>query len=166
MSDRPNSAYVKAGDVIRVSVMQDGYWLGYPDQQWAAIAQGLAANFRVLAVDHSQVSALTKGGPVTIEVQTLSDFASINDVASIVQNAVYQAGFSFVEWDQTRADFISKVETTGGNVPPRIPNPYDNYPGPSAWDHLDKLVTNLTESPMSLAIVVGAAVLLVIAVKR
>src|SRR5690348_5127197 len=83
----------------------------YPDQA-----------LQTAALDRSQMSFFGDlgGGPFILEVQPLSDYANINDVADILALIVYEAGFPLV-WESTRAEFVSKVEQTGGTLAPTIP---------------------------------------------
>jgi|ERR1043165_4945430 len=169
MDQRPTIDYVRAGDVIRGSVTINATLFQYGPDEEARLRNGLAAaNLIVRGISFTTSQGpfwSLVGGPTIIEVQTLSDYSSINDVADVMAHAVYDAGYQ-VNWADTHAEFISKVEQTGVTPAPQIPSPYTYGSSPNATDQFSKFFENLTQSPISLAVLVGAAVLLVIAVKR
>lgn len=169
---RPSVDYVKAGDVIRVNVAwyRPTGWFADVPALYTAFRNGLAAVFNVVAMS-PQEYWLSAGGDITVDVQTRGDFARLGDVVSVVMNRAQAAGLN-VNVASSRGEFISKVETTGGNVPATLPDPSRNTtPSPSpilsnVGSTATSFIDSLTSSPVTLAVILGAAVILVIAAKK
>lgn len=156
---RPSFDYVKTGDVIRVSLVwfrATGWFVFDTQPIYNAFRNALGATFNVVAM--SPAENWTPGGTITIDLQVRGDFARLNDVVAIVAHDAQTAGLS-VDTAHTRGEFVSKVEDTGGAVQSSIPAPG------SGNNKVEDFLNNLTTSPISLAVIVGGAVLLFVALK-
>jgi len=161
---RPTYDYVRNGDVIRVSVFLDAVFSVPPI---GAFRSALASNshLRLISLDQSQLGTLVTGyaGALIVTVQALNDFSKLDDVTRLVAGIAQGAGLA-VLINSTRGEFVSQVEDTGGTVTPTIPGPSTNQPG-SAPD-FSGFFKGLTSSPVTLAVIVGGAVLLLAAMKK
>lgn len=155
--------YVRAGDVIRVSVAwyrATASWVFDPTPIYTSFKAKLGTNFNVVAMQPT--SYWLPGGVIVVDIQTRGDFSRLNDVVSIVASNAQSAGLD-VNVSATRGEFVSRAQTTGGNLPNTLPDPKtDNSAGKSVED----FIGNLTSSPVTLAVILGAAVVLVIAAKK
>lgn len=159
--ERPSVDYVKAGDVIRVNVVwtRANDWFVFDTASiYNAFRNALGRTFNVSAM--SPVENWTPGGTIAVDVQTRGDFSRLNDVVSIVASNAQSAGLS-VDVSRTRGEFVSKAETTGGAPVPTIRDPREQ-----SGSGIESFFNNLTQSPVTLAVILGAAVVLVIAAKR
>lgn len=160
---RPSVDYVKAGDVIRINVvwLRASSWFVFDVTPiYAAFRNGLARSFNVLAM--SPVENWTPGGTIAVDLQPRSDYGKLNDVVAVVAHEAQAAGLS-VDVGRTYGEFVSKVEGTGGTPPPTIRDPTQAN---NASNTINDFLNSLTKSPTTLAVILGAAVILVIAAKR
>lgn len=163
--DRPSVDYVKAGDVIRVYIADAG---GFYFGGGAAIASDFTNRLRA-AFNVVVAPAGTGGGVFTntqawvVDVQPRSDYAKLSDAVSVVLHEAQAAGLN-VNAGQSYGQFVSKVETTGGTPPVTIEDPNKKPGTPSK--SLDDFLKELTSSPTTLAVILGATVLLVVAMKN
>ena len=158
---RPSIDYVRAGDVIRVNLVwkRATQWFTFDMAPIYTAFKGALGNaFNVVAM--SPVESWAPGGTISVDVQTRGDFSRLADVVSVVANRAQSAGLS-VDVASTRGEFISKVETTGGTPEPTIRDPREQPSG-----GFEDFFNNLTKSPVTLAVILGAAVVLVIAAKK
>jgi len=162
---RPSVDYVKAGDVIRVNVVWSRAtdWFVFDMTPiYNAFRDALGRTFNVMAV--SPLTNWTPGGTIVVDVQVRGDFSRLNDVVSIVAHEAQAAGLG-VNVAQTRGEFISKVETTGGTSPPTIRDP-NKTNDDTASKKIEDFFNSLTSSPVTLAVILGTAVVLVIAARK
>lgn len=166
-ASRPTFDYVRAGDVARISLALDTAFAGLNTSAFRQ-ALGASGHVRVVNMDSSGLGTVITGyvGNLIVDVQPLNDFAHLDDLVRYVAGVAQQAGLN-VLLSSTRGDFVSKVEDTSGNVPATIPAP-GNVPGTgnSATDAISNFFSGLTQSPTTLAVILGAAVILVIAAKK
>lgn len=163
--DRPSVDYVKAGDVIRVYIADaGGFYFGGGAAIASAFTDRLRAAFNVVVAP-----AGTGGGVLAntqawvVDVQPRSDYAKLSDAVSVVLHEAQAAGLN-VNAGQSYGQFVSKVETTGGTPTTTIPSP---SPAPGGTNNsIANFFENLTQSPTTLAVILGAAVLLVVAMKN
>lgn len=163
---RPSIDYVKAGDVIRVNLVwfrPTGLFADVP-ALYAKFRSALSSVFGVIAMS-PQEYWLSAGGDIIIDVQPRSDYSRLADVVSIVANRAQTSGMN-VDVARTRGEFISKVETTGGDVAPTLPDPRTVPSADNSGDGIASFFSGLTQSPVTLAVILGAAVVLVIAAKK
>lgn len=140
----------------------------------ARLAQSLKdklnnSGFRVLAFDASNLGSFGGGGTIRARVQILTDgYANANDAASVVAGAAAYLGYN-----ATGSSGV--VVSSGGTQPGTQPGGSggtlpggqsgQDYPGGSGTGNENPVVTlwnNLTQSPISMAVVVGGAALLVL----
>lgn len=162
--NRPSVDYVRAGDVIRVNLAWDRPVRIFELDQaglYTRFKAALQGKFNVLAMS-PQTYWISAGGDITIDLQPRGDFARLADVVSIVAHDAQNAGMQ-VNVAATRAEFISKVEATGGTTPTTLPDPRT---GPQIGSESGSFLNNLAQSPTTLALILGAAVALIVAVKR
>jgi len=161
---RPNYDYVKKGDVIRVSLAV--YATGAATLDVSTFRSRLGSNpgISLLQIDTSDFRGVYVAytGHLIVDVQARNDFAKLDDVVRLVAGIAQGSGLSVVAQD-TRGEFVSRVESSGGNVDPTIRPPASDN---TNSDALDKFFQNLQSSPMSLALIIGGAALLLFAVKR
>lgn len=164
---RPTVDYVRAGDVIRVGVYIDAAVFGY-SSEFSTFRNSLSfgTNLRFVAMDSSGLSFINNDGVLVVDVQTLGDFAHLNDVVGLVAGRAQQAGLK-VLISGTRGEFVSQVEQTGGvpvatlPAPGTIPSSGSNPIAP-----LGDFFGGLLSSPTTLAAIVLGVVVLVIAAKK
>ncbi len=167
--DRPTVDYVKAGDVVRVYVFYSAGLYFSSTTIPAAFVQNLRSAFNIVRAPSS-----APGGERAwiVDVQPRSDYNQLGDVVSVVLNAAQRAGLN-VNAGASYGQFVSQVET-GGTVPPvslPTPSPDSDAVGRTVWDtptgdSISNFISSLTKSPVTLAVIAGAAVLLVIAAKK
>ena len=158
---RPSVDYVRGGDVIRVNVVwkRATEWFVFDTTPiYTLFRNALSRTFNVMAM--SPVEHWRPGGTIAVDIQTRGDFARLADVVSIVANNAQTAGLS-VDVGSTYGEFVNKVEDTGGTPPLTIRDPM-MQPGSG----IEGFLSNLTQSPITLAVILGAAVILVIAAKK
>lgn len=155
-NSRPSYDYVKKGDVVRIAFSWSNQTPAATSAE-STLRQRLAQYFNVVNFNSSR--GWTFNGNVSVDLQTRSDYSHIADITSIVLHQAEAAGFTV--WSGgAQAEFVSKVEDTGGDAKAGI-----KIPGTDP-NQLEKLVDNLTSSPMSLALILGGAALLLFVVKR
>ncbi len=165
---RPSLDYVRAGDVIRIQLYLDA---GFSTPNIAGLRNAIAGNthLRLVNLDSSQLATVLGGytGALIVEVQALNDFSKVDDVVTYMAGIAQGAGLS-VLISETRGGFVSQVEQTAGTVPSNIPAP--GATGASGaggtGEAISNFFSNLTQSPTTLALILGAAVVLVIAAKK
>lgn len=130
-----------------------------------------ASGFRVLNLDGANLGSFGGGGTIRVRAQINSDgYASASDAASVIAGAAAALGFNvtgstgvLVSTPQGQAGTQAGQMQTGQtfdpstvptNKPPNAKNPFEDFLG------------SLTSSPVTLAIILGAAVVLVIAAKK
>jgi len=164
---RPSFDYVRAGDLVRVRLFLDAQFGGAPPVGTFRTSIGLRS-MRVVQIDQSGLSSFINGysGPLIVEVQPLVDFARLDDLVRLVAGTGQQSGLK-VLISGTRGEFVSKVETTAGQLPSTIPAPSaPGSPPAPLGDSLGGFFQGLTSSPVTLAVTLTAVVLLVIAAKK
>lgn len=164
---RPTYDYVRAGDVIRVSVFLDAVFSVPPI---GAFRSAIASNshLRLISLDQSQLGTLITGyaGALLVTVQALNDFSKLDDVTRLVAGIAQGAGLS-VLINSTRGEFVTQVEDTGGSVAPTLPGPGASSGASSGVSAgVSDFFSSLTSSPVTLAVIVGGAVLLLAAMKK
>lgn len=127
-----------------------------------------SSGFRVINFDASNLGSLGGGGTLRARVQILSDgYASANDAASVVAGAA-----SFVGYNATGSSGVlvsTPAQTQAGTQPGQTQTGqvYETPGASGAPNPISTLFTNLTQSPISMAAVLGGAIILfVIATKR
>lgn len=128
----------------------------------ALIARLNSSGFSVLNLDDSNLNTVT-GGTIRARVQVLSNgYATARDAASVVAGAASALGYNVVGFTGTVAAVPSGEATGGtGQVFDASTTPGNKLDTSS----LSGFFESLTSSPTTLAVIAGAAVLLVIAVK-
>jgi hypothetical protein len=163
VSSRPSIDYVKAGDVIRVYIaISPGFYFGGANES-AKFAQEVAKSFNVVRAP-SDASGFFGSQAWVVDVQPRSDYSQLRDAVSVVLHAAQESGLN-VNAGTSYGQFVSKVESTGGTPPVDIQTPGANS-GSGAGDAIGNFFSNLTQSPTTLAVILGAAVILVIAAKK
>lgn len=126
------------------------------------------SGFHVLNIDDSNL-ALLSGGTIRVRAQVLTDgYASANDAASVIGGAAAVLGYNVTE---SRGVLVSSAPANTGAPIPTSGASYDpstvpvNTPRGNSNPFSDFL-SNLTASPVTLAVIAGAAVVLVIAAKK
>jgi len=161
---RPTIDYVKAGDVIRVYVAIDaGLYFGGGDIG-AKFQQELAKAFNVVRAP-SDASGFFGSRAWVVDVQPRSDYNRLQDITSVVLHAAQAAGLN-ANPGVSYGQFVSKVETTGTTPPTTLPTPGAPASNTGSGDGLANFFSGLTQSPVTLAVILGAAVILVIAAKK
>lgn len=170
--DRPTIDYVKAGDVIRVYVAIDaGLYFGSSSFS-ATFVNRLKSAFNLVKPPTGVgggVFSNTTGW--VVDLQPRSDYAKLSDVVAVVLHEAQESGLN-VNVSQSYGQFVSKVETAGVTPPITLPTP--GLPlgtqaapqQPGIGDGLSNFFGGLTQSPVTLAVILGAAVVLVIAAKK
>lgn len=166
-TERPSVDYVRAGDVIRVYIaINPGLYFGGGNEA-AAFMNQIKQSLNVVHAP-TDASGYFGSRAWVVDVQPRSDYARLADVTSIVLSVAQAAGLS-VNTGTSYAQFVSKVESTGTTPPTTLPTPGANLPtgadgGPLA--PVTNFLSGLTQSPVTLAVILGAAVVLVIAAKK
>lgn len=165
IEERPSVDYVKAGDVIRVYIADaGGFYFGGGAAIASAFTNRLRSAFNVLVAPAGAGGGVFTNTQAWItDVQPRSDYARLGDVVAVVLHEAQEAGLN-VNAGQSYGQFVSKVETTGGTPPPTLPSP--SRPTLDTDNTVSKFFENLTQSPIALAVILGAAVILVIAAKK
>lgn len=159
--ERPTYDYVRGGDVIRVLLNLDTAFAGLnvtPFRTALANSRGL----RLVSLDQSQLGSVITGyaGPLIVTVQTLNDFARLDDVTRLVAGLAQQSGLH-VLLNSSRGEFITQVEDTGGKVAPTITDQSGNKPSENDLGSSFKyFFDSLTSSPVTLAVIIGGVVIL------
>lgn len=155
---RPTFDYVRAGDVVRVTIpLQSGIYLAQGDVL-SAIANAVRGS------NLNYINGSTPGlfgGSLAIDVQAGNDFSHLADIASIVQTAAQGVG-GIVASGPASGAFVSKVEATGGTMQAQQVPPNTN-----AGSHpLDTLSKSLNMSSSNLLLLGGAGVLLLVVLAK
>ena len=138
----------------------------------ARLAQSLKdrlnnSGFRVINLDASNLGSLGGGGTIRARVQILTDgFASANDAASVVGGAAAALGYNMTG---SSGILVSSGQQTGGQQTGSNGSgqQYDQPINTGDSNPVETLWSNLTQSPISMAVVVGgAAILLLVALKK
>lgn len=124
------------------------------------------AGFQVQNIDDSNLALLT-GGTIRIRVAILTDgYASAQDVASVVGGAASALGYNVTSSSGVLVSSGPNAGTgTGSSGQVYAPPATSNTPG-SIGDTVSSFVDSLTKSPVTLAVIAGAVVILVIAAKK
>lgn len=162
---RPSIDYVKAGDVIRVYIaINPGLYFGGADES-AKFAQEIKSAFNVVRAP-ADASGYFGSRAWVVDVQPRSDYSRLQDATSVVLHAAQESGLN-VNAGTSYGQFVSKVETTGITPPTSLPIPgAPSGNTPSVTDSFSSFFSGLTSSPVTLAVILGAAVVLVIAAKK
>lgn len=161
-SARPTVDYVRAGDVVRVTIpVPSSIYLSQGDvlSQISNGVRGFNLNY---------INGTTPGffgGGFAIDVQAISDFAHLADVASIVQTAAQAVGVA--PSGPVTASFVSKVETTGGQIlTPPIPTPRPAATNPASSSNPLSALGLGTLSSTNLLLIGGAGILLIVVLAK
>lgn len=163
---RPSVDYVRAGDVIRVYIaINPGLYFGGANEA-ATFMQKIQSSLNVIHAP-TDASGYFGSRAWVVDVQARGDYARLADVTSIVLSVAQASGLS-VNPGTSYGQFVSKVETTGTTPPTTLPTPGANLPaaGSGIGDSVSSFLSSLTQSPVTLAVIAGAAVILVIAAKK
>jgi hypothetical protein len=127
-----------------------------------------ASGFKVLALDASNLGSLGGGGTLRARVQILSDgYASAQDAASVVAGAASYLGYNATGSQgvlvSSGSGQVAGTQSGGAQTGQTYENPGQS----GAPNPVTTLFDSLTQSPISLAVVVGgAALLLILATKK
>lgn len=140
--------------------------VGYSSTLTRALVDRLnSSGFHVINVDDSNLNTIT-GGTIRTRVQVLTDgYSSASDAASVVAGAASALGYNVVGFNGTLVLSATQGAVSGtqsGQLFDPSTVPATKPPGSSTFSDF---IDSLTKSPTTLAVVAGAAVLLVIAVK-
>lgn len=151
---RPTYDYVRSGDVLRIALNLDTSFGGY-DASAFRNALASSGHLALVNLDQSQVGTILTGhtGQIIATVQALNDFSHLADVLSYVAGLAQSSGL-YVLLNSSRAEFVSKVEQSGGNIAPTIPGP----PGPQG-DPASSLLKTLQNNPGTVLLIGGAIAL-------
>lgn len=164
-SERPTIDYVRKGDVIRVFIAINPDWYFGGSGIGAKFTQLLQNSFNI-ASPPSDVSSTFGQRAWTVDVQPRSDYSKIGDVVSTVLGKAQTAGLS-VSSGTSYGQFVSRAEDTGGGkLPLTIVKPKTDGTDPNEKNSFQDFIDSLTKSPVTLAVILGAAVVLVIAAKK
>lgn len=160
---RPTVDYVRAGDVIRVYIaINPGLYFGGSDEA-ARFKDKVSAVFNVVRAP-SDAGSVFGSRAWVVDVQPRSDYAQLNHAVSVVLNAAQNAGLN-VNAGTSYGQFVSKVDVTGTTPITDLPTPGAQIPGASG-DGITNFFSGLTQSPVTLAVILGAAVVLVMMAKK
>lgn len=126
-----------------------------------------ASGFKVLNLDASNLGSFGGGGTIRVRVQILSDgYASAADAASVIRGAAAYLGYNATGYQGV---LVSTAQGTAGTGAGGIQSgqSYDPNVNVASTDNpVSRLLQNLTGSPVSLAVVIGAAALLLFMAKK
>ncbi len=126
------------------------------------------SGFRILNIDDSNLSSFT-GGTIRVRAQVLTDgYANASDAASVIGGAAAAIGYNVTN---SGGVLVSSAPAISGALVPTTGASYDPSTVPDNKPSGDKnpfgdFFKNLTASPVTLAVILGAAVVLVIAAKK
>lgn len=163
---RPTVDYVRAGDVLRVYIAIDaGLYFG--SSSFAnTFVNRLKNSFNVLNAPTAVGGGIVvKATGWVIDVQPRSDYSKLRDAVSVVLGDAQAAGLN-VNAGLSYGQFISKVEDAGVTPPVTLPAPATPGTNNTVIGAVGGFFDNLTQSPVTLAVILGAAVILVIAAKK
>jgi len=138
--------------------------VGYTATLTRALLQRLnSSGFNVQNLDDSNLNTLT-GGTIRARVQILTDgYSSARDAASVIAGAASALGYNVVGFTGVLAALPSGEATGGtGQTFDAGSKPENKLDASSLSGFFD----SLTQSPVTLAVVAGATVLFVIAMKK
>lgn len=160
---RPSYDYVRKGDVLRAVLFLDASSITAPPIDAFRNRLSATSGLGLLKVDSSRLGGIPSlySGQLVVDVQARSDFAKSDDVLRLIAGVAQASGLS-VLISGSSIEFVSKVEDTGGQTPSYV-QPAGNG---SDKNVVEKFIDNLSQSPISLAVVAGSAVLLLIALKN
>jgi len=169
-----------SGQALRGSVVDAVIYVGDANRVFfydARLLQSLtdrlnASGFRVLNLDGSNLGSFGGGGTIRVRAAINSDgYANANDAASVIAGAAAALGFNatgstgvLVSTPQAGAAGTQPGQVQSGQVFDASTVP-SNKPPPDPKKTLDDFINDLTKSPTTLAVILGAAVILVIAAK-
>ena len=135
-----------------------------------------SSGFQVLNLDDSNLGTFGGGGTIRARVKILSDgYGSAKDAASVVRGAAAFVGYNATGYDGT---LVAQGTGTGqaqptGSAPGQVQSgqSYDSSTipgigGVSGANPVTNLVNSLTQSPVSLAVIAGAVLILVLVSKK
>ena len=125
-----------------------------------------ASGFKVISLDASNLGSFGGGGTIRVRAQILSDgYASAQDAASVISGAASYLGYNATGFQGV---LVSTPQGPTGVQPGGIQSgqSYDPAVTSTGDNPISRLLTNLTGSPVSLAVVIGAAVLLLVVAKK
>lgn len=169
-----------SGQALRGSVIDAVVYVGdasrvffYDSRLLQSLTDRLnSSGFKVINLDGSNLGSFGGGGTIRVRAQINSDgYSSANDAASVIAGAASALGFNATGSTgvvvstpqsgqtgtgsgQTQSGQAFDPSTVPGNKPLGATNPFEDF------------IKNLTASPVTLAVILGAAVVLVIAAKK
>jgi hypothetical protein len=143
--------------------------VGYTATLTRALVDRLnSSGFHVINLDDSNLNMVT-GGSIRARVQVLSDgFSSAQDAASVVAGAASALGYNVVGFSGSLVLSAAQGNVSGTTQSGQTFDPFTvpDTTAPSAAGSISDFIGSLTKSPVTLAVVLGAAVILVIAAKK
>ncbi len=127
-----------------------------------------SSGFHVVNLDDSALNSVT-GGTIRARVQILTDgYASARDAASVVAGAASALGYNVVGFAGTLVSSGAAATLPGSTQSGQQfdPSTVPSVSGAETGGGLQDFISSLTKSPTTLAVIAGAAVLLVIAAKK
>ena len=120
-----------------------------------------ASGFKVLNLDASNLGSFGGGGTIRVRAQILSDgYASAQDAASVIRGAAAYLGYNATGFQGVLVSAPGQASGSAGGA--QSGQTYDPALTSTGDNPVSRLLTNLTGSPISLAVVIGAAALLLI----
>ena len=127
-----------------------------------------ASGFQVISLDGSNLGSFGGGGTVRVRAQINSDgYATANDAASVIAGAAAALGFNAT--GSTGILVSTPQQASTGTASGQVQSGQTYSPDTSATgavNPIESFINNLTASPVTLAVILGAAVVLVIAAKK
>ena len=143
----------------------------------AALRQSLIdrlnnSGFRVINLDASNLGSFGGGGSIRVRAQITNDgYNSVQDAASVISGAASYLGYNATGFQGVLVSTPQQAQAGTGAGETQTGQTYgaETAPGASggaAANPLTDFIGNLTKSPTTLAVILGAAVILVIAAKK
>ncbi len=126
------------------------------------------SGFKVISLDASNLGSFGGGGTIRARVQILTDgYASAADAASVVAGAAAYLGYNATGSSGIIVQSGSGQQSGNGSGQSGSGQTYEKPNDLGEKSPVETLWSSLTESPISLAVVVGgAAILLLVALKK
>lgn len=169
--DMDTSGQALRGSVVDVYISIGQAWrvLSYTSTLTRQLVDRLnTSGFQVLNADDHNVALLT-GGSMRLRVKVLTDgYANASDAASVVAGAAAALGYNVTG---STGVLVSAAPSGSGAPVPTSGQVFDPSTAPNSnqgggvSDSVSQFFDNLTKSPTTLAVILGAAVILVIAAK-
>ncbi len=126
-----------------------------------------SSGFRVINLDGSNLGSFGGGGTIRVRAQINSDgYASANDAASVIAGAASALGFNATG---STGVLVSTPDASNTGTAPGTVQSGQTYQAPGATgavNPIEGFISNLTASPVTLAVILGAAVVLVMIAKK